>query len=177
MSIYETQIKRWLTETTLPIFVVESTGYYFPSIKHERLVVLTFEYDVRGAILIDTTKAEAKSIQHAIKQLENNKLYQSSEYVLKVTGRYFLEDIEEKLHIHKGYDMYLQKHRNDQIKWQNSEYYGIRRELLSEFVHGVKELMEHHLYNFSQTRNWTTLGPFPNKIPRGGDKVMLPDLR
>ena len=52
-------------------------------------------------------------------------------------------------------DLYLQIHRNNDRKWQNSEYLGIRKDLLEQLANTIKDdgLFEHKLYEFSLNFN------------------------
>jgi len=44
-------------------------------------------------------------------------------------------------------------------------------------VESVKQnLIEHSLYDFSLYHSYQMLGPFPNNIPRGGDKQIIHHL-
>lgn len=173
-ELYSKQINRWINETNLPIFVVESSGYKFDEIpKNNRLHI--FSFTINDNLNTSSTESEKISINYAIKQMEKFRKYKKASHVLKVTGRYFLEGIENKLD--DKFDLYLQLHRNDVIKFQNSEYYGIRKELIVPFLNSVNNiLMEHALYNFSLNTTWATIGPFPNNVKRGGDKLVINPL-
>lgn len=125
---------------------------------------------------MSSSQSEARSI------LALYKIYrlrmERYEYILKVTGRYFLPNIRWHLRFLSktpSYDLLLQTHRNDQIRWQNSEYYVIRRTLLEPFLRMVyiEGLMEHKLYEFSNTKHYRSIGPFRNTVPRGGDKLVI----
>ena len=70
---------------------------------------------------------------------------------------------------------------NHNKKWQNTEYYGIRKELLIPMVENViqnSNLMENNFYNFINNNKFKiiTLGPFNNNIPRGGDGIIITNL-
>jgi hypothetical protein len=172
-KLYHGQITHWLTRTNLPIFVVESSDYPFDEIKNDKLTVFHFKQDS----ISSSTQGESESIKYALKELMNNEKYIHCSHILKVTGRYFLDDIENKLEIvEQNNDLYLQIHRHS--GWQNSEYYGIKKELFTSFIESlpVDYLMEQHLYDFSLNKKWTTIGPFPNTIPRGGDSQIIHEL-
>ena len=173
-DIYIKQINRWLNETTLPIFVVESSGYTFDEIKNDRLNVISFKINKK---LASSSQYEATSILFALDKI--NKLNIDYTHVLKVTGRYFLPNIEKILNSNENYDLYIQTLKNHNSKFQNCEYYGMRKELLKEFAEYVKDnniLMEHKLYNFLFNLTFINIGPFKNDIPRGGDKMIIRNL-
>ena len=99
-------------------------------------------------------------------------------YILKVTGRYFLKGIEYHLKKVTDVDIVLQKHCK--TNWQNSEYFGGKREVISNFIETVldKGLMEERLYDFIVKNKLTfkRIGPFPNNIRRGGDNLLIKNL-
>jgi hypothetical protein len=173
--LYHTQIKKWLNETNYDIVVVESSGYDFPEIEHERLhkVIFTINYS-----LPSSSQYEAVSISYALKEIRNKDFYINCSHILKVSGRYFLKDITNHLNnVKQNKDLYLQKHY--QVNWQNSEYYGIRKELFDLFIEGgVKQinLMEYELSKFSVNKSMCRIGTFPNDIRRGGDNMLISNL-
>lgn len=178
-NIYLEQISKWLDNTPLNIFVVESSGFNFSDfIHHERLHCITFTFESAHA---SSSQYEAISIMHAIDYMNAFECYQNCTHILKVTARYYLENIMETLDaipMDEEINLFLQIHRNDSIQWQNSEYYGISRDKLYSFVHGVKDIgyMEHELYDYSTKNKFSFIGPFPNKIARGGDKLTINPL-
>ena len=107
-------------------------------------------------------------------------------YIIKVTGRYYLEDIENKLKTYReGYDVYLQLQANHNKKSQNTEYYIIKRDILNNFVKDsillfgkVPTDIEYMFYSYiaHNKLSYMFIGPFPNNIPRGGDKCIITDL-
>ena len=100
-------------------------------------------------------------------------------HILKVTGRYFLNNIQNSLdNLNTDLDFYIQIHTNHKNEWQNTEYYGIKKELMIPLVNNVIEnqlLMEYNFYKYINQKhfNLSTLGPFSNKIKRGGDKLII----
>jgi hypothetical protein len=167
-ELYTNVINNWLNKTSLPIYVVESSGYNFDNIKNERLVVLSFD----GEPQPNSTVAEAKSILYALEQLKNYNIDYT--HILKVTGKYYLDNIESILDIlPHNYDLYTQQHVNHQWKQQNTEYYGIRKELFYEFANTCGYNMESHMYNF-MTNKKTTQFPitFSNNIARNAGDII-----
>jgi len=114
-----------------------------------------------------------------LNEIKNTDYYNNCTHILKVTGRYFLENIEDHLNLKpQDKDLYLQKHRNNKIKWQNSEYYGIRKELFDNLLKNVKTIgfMEHELWSFSINKSGCHIGYFKNTIKRGGDNMLIEQL-
>lgn len=173
-ELYKNQIIRWLNETNYEIVVVESSGYDFP-IEHVRLHKVIFTITES---LSSSTHYEAKSILYALEKIKEEDYYKNCSHILKVTGRYFLENIENTLKkCEQGVDLYLQKHFSD--GWQNSEYYGIRKNLFALFVSPIiydNKYMELCLHDFSKNRQICRIGTFPNNVARGGDKLLIKNL-
>ncbi len=90
-----------------------------------------------------------------------------------------MNNVEEHLKNQpQGKDLYLQKHRNDVIKWQNTEYFGIKKELFHMFLEKIKDigLIESSLWYFSLNLSYCHIGYFPNTIRRGGDNLLIENL-
>ena len=174
-ELYIKQINRWLNETNLQIVVVDSSGYKFLEINNKRLTVIDFNIDTK---LSGSSQYEAISIIYALNKIKEMNILNNCTHILKVTGRYFLENIEDTLNnTEQDLDLYLQTHRNDDIKWQNTEYYGIKKDLLTPMLESIinKGLMENNLYNYSLDCNYTKIGPFKNNIKRE-DNLLIEDL-
>ena len=175
-KIYINSINKWLNNTSFDIFVVESSDYNFDEIKNDRLYVHTFKFNEK---LSSSSQYESRSILNILNNIKNNNKYNESTHILKVTGRYYLDNIEEVLNnLENNKDLYLQIHRNNDNKWQNSEYFGIRKELLEELADTIKDLglFENKLYDFSLNKDFIQFGPFKNDVKRGGDNTLLSDL-
>lgn len=175
-ELYSKQILQWLEKTNYTIVIVESSGYNFPNITHNRLHKITFKFTTP---MLSTSQYEANSIIYALENIKDCDFYKNCTHILKVTARYFLSDIEKHLNSKpQDKDLYLQKHRNDKIRWQNSEYYGIRKELFANLLKNVKikGLMEHELWRFSIGKSGCHIGYFENDIKRGGDNLLIKNL-
>jgi succinylglutamate desuccinylase len=175
-ELYTTQIKSWLSDTNLPIYVVESSGYTFPDIQHDRLKVFSFTMDSGKA---SSSQYEAISVQYALSHMKQLPEYESYTHIIKVTCRYFLDGIEKVLsEVEQDCDAYLQKHFNPSMSWNNSEYFALRKELMDQFTKRVSHigLMENELFKFTQNLKYIRIGGFPNTHPRGGDKMVIKSL-
>lgn len=175
-NLYTNQILKYLNNTNLHIYVVESTGYTFPDIKpHPRLHIYTFKLPKLGC----STLYEKKSLEYIISKLHETKdiNYINATYIMKITGRYYLDNLEYKLSKLKKSDMYLQKRSNKKIKFQNSEYYIMRKDIFNTFLSSINtKLMEHHLYDMRGKYKFILLDQFKNDIRRGGSKDLLNPL-
>jgi len=174
-KLYIDSITKWLEKTNYDIFVVESSNYSFDELKNERLYVYSFQIEPKNS----TTQYEAESILNILEDIKDHPKLEECSHILKVTGRYYLDDIEEVLDsADPDKDFYFQIHRNN--NWQNSEYFGIRKELLKPLIEDIKadekKHFEHKLYEFSVDKDFVHIGPFKNNIARGGDGLVLKDL-
>lgn len=175
-QLYNTQILKWLNDTNYYIYVVESTGVHL-NLTHERLKLVSFELPK----LASSSQSEASSMLYLLDQIKTDAHFIDCTHILKVTGRYFLQNINNVLNnCSHNLDVYLQHHYNHNIKWQNTEYYGIRKTLVERFLSTVlnEGLMEHKFYNFifKNKLTFTRIGPFKNNIERGGDKLIIRNL-
>lgn len=94
-------------------------------------------------------------------------------YILKVTGKYYLENVLEDCD--KTKDMFLQKHRKSD--YQNSEYFGMSKNIFEDFIENneisATKSMEKYLYEYSgKNGNWTTIGYFPNNVKRADGSLV-----
>lgn len=179
-ELYSSNILKWLEYTLYPIVVIESSGYNFPEINHERLYKYSFEFD-DNIKLTHSGDKEIYSLSFVLDKIKDLDIYKNCSHILKVTGRYYLEGIEAVLTsvpLHK--ELYLQFHRYDDIKYQHSEYFGMKKELLNNFVSDYYnlngELMEQKLWGFSINKDKWHIGYFNNKIKRGGDNMLITKL-
>jgi hypothetical protein len=182
-ELYIKQIKKWLSNTNYFIFVVESTGNgnFFDDIKNEyinRIDIISIELEKNPSSSI----LEALSIKEAMKYILESNIGEYITHILKVTGRYFLYDIQNSLeNLTQDLDFYIQIHTNHNIEWQNTEYYGIKKNLMIPLMDNVienKNFMENNFYKYINQKhfNLSILGPFPNNIKRGGDKQIILNL-
>jgi hypothetical protein len=106
-DIYVKSVKKWLYETSLPIILVENSGYEFPELEFEKdmfkerfEIVLFDENEVREAAYLKDNHSkgthEVFSIYYAKRQ---SKLISQSacNFIIKVTGRFFIPEFESYL--------------------------------------------------------------------------------
>ena len=147
-------------------------------------LVLHFDDPQRKKVRSSST-LEANALDRAAKELKDLPEARDITYILKVTGRYFLEGVEEQFSRHAvlcSPILLVQTHRKEQINWQNSEYFGIRKDgldllLLAHRVLQSGQHMEESLFILSNLFGYTQLGPgFTNSQPRGGDGLVINPL-
>jgi hypothetical protein len=176
-KLYVEQINKWISKTNLFIYVVDSSGYEYPEIKENKDKIKIISFNLNKDICNNSSECEINSIKYAINQINLDEKYINSTHILKVTGRYFLENIDNVLD-KTILDLYLQYHRNDDIKFQNTEYFGIKKDLINEFIekYNSTEVIEKHIYIYSLNKKYTMIGKFPNNIRRGGDNLLIKEL-
>jgi hypothetical protein len=153
-GIYRKVINRWLNKTNIPIFVVDSSNYTYPEFSNTRLRVCSFTFSQ----LSSSTICEANSIFYA---LENCKELSNYDYVIKVTGKYYIPFMYTNIsYVLDGHDLYFQQRRNFYRRTQNSEVFGFKYKLGKEIVTPIvtgesKLLMEQTLSQLSHSENYT----------------------
>ncbi len=171
-KLYTKQIERWLNETDLDLFVIESTNTGFSDIlPHPRLKIIIKDISKDQS----SSQSESQSLLQALEEIPKE-----YNYIFKVTGRYFLKDFDSVLKDLPDADIYLQKHCNDILSFQNSEYFGMERNLLIEMLKRIEKIgmMEINIYQFIKDNNlkFYRLEPFFNDVRRGGDNALLNPL-
>ena len=129
-ELYIKQIKKWLYQTDYFIVVVESSGYNFPDLvdnSMNKLAIFSFQQDTNN--VSSSSVLEKKSLEFAMNRLYNMPEYQDCNYILKVTGKYYLNGIEKELEKYNGknIDVFLQTLGDE--KTRNSEYFGMKKQL------------------------------------------------
>lgn len=177
-ELYRKQIHRWLNHTDYEIFVTESTGRTIPNLfDSPRLHLIHFNLIKEFGASTSSSFYESHSFIKFINFLQKTDLYDKITHVLKVTGRYFLPDIDKQISELKNYDVYLQKNKSN--NWQNTEYFGIRKHLLSDLANenlSSNTNLERTFYNFVKNKRGIKFEPFENHIARGGDGRILNPL-
>jgi len=92
LALYNEAFKHWWTKTVLDLVIVESSGYTFDEIRSYASSLKIDSFKIRRVSQV-VLMAEAYSIIHAFKHHYLDKY----DYVLKVTGKYFLPEVEEHL--------------------------------------------------------------------------------
>ena len=78
-ELYNSNILKWLNNTNYIIVVVESSGYDFPDIIHERLYKINFKFETA---LASSSQYEAQSIIYALVKIKNTDFYQNCTHIL-----------------------------------------------------------------------------------------------
>lgn len=185
INLYYSTIMQWLNNTNFHIYVIESTGYEF-DIHHERFKCVSFNFPTNYS----STISEANSMLYLLNEIKNDENYINCTHILKVTGRYYLKNIEYELNNKciNGLPIYLQYTHDYNINWQNTEYFGIDKNLLENFLltminhenetSSCANLMESKWYHFTFSNKYPyqRIGPFENNVRRGGDGIIIRNL-
>jgi hypothetical protein len=100
LDIYIRTIKKWLYNTNIKVVIVENSGYNFKELEYEkeffkdRFEIISFnENEIFPEITFDKSKGthELYSIRYAN---ENSHLIKNSDFIIKITGRYFIPYLE-----------------------------------------------------------------------------------
>jgi hypothetical protein len=110
LQIYLKAIRQWLTKTSLKIVLVENSGYNFEELNAEkelykdRFEVITFvESELEESKhLTENTHKGASEIFAINYAFNKSNLTQTSDFIIKITARYFIPDLENYL---KNYDL------------------------------------------------------------------------
>jgi hypothetical protein len=104
-QVYIRKIKQWLYESNFRIVVVENTGYTFEELNEEkerfkdRFEVISFvESEEASAQFLKGNPYKGASEVFAIGYAnEKSPLCQSADFIIKITGRFFIPDLENYL--------------------------------------------------------------------------------
>jgi len=170
---YTRAIRDWLDKTTLPIFIIESSGYHFPEFENTRLRICTFNLENEPS----SSQYEAKSILYAMDYFKEE--LEPYTHILKVTARYFV-DIEAIICNIPDVDIVLQSHVNHDCKHNNSEIFGFRKGCEMTILGPILNLglMEYAIYHFAESHSHYQLPWMPNiyRVKRGGDDLIVDPL-
>jgi|688.fasta_scaffold40387_5 hypothetical protein len=184
LELYLKSIKQWLEKTTFKICVVENSGYTFPELSDhmekygQRFEIITFDecalpHELQHLMYnVSKGASEMHSINYAY---EHTKFKQDVNFVIKITGRYFvplfyeyLNDIDIKnrtrnIHVHDNpqFIIGLRQHERDGCV---CEIVGIHAFFFKSFFHNdmsndvgtffshVETLYHNRLKLFDQTK-------------------------
>lgn len=133
LNQYISKITKWLNDTSFNIVVIENSGYKFSELpdNNDRFEKITFDYSeipFEDKLYLNNTKAKGQHEAYAIKYAyENSRLLKSADYIIKITGRFYIPDFEKIL---------LEKLTEEvifirQIKTHKCEITGCRKDLFN----------------------------------------------
>ena len=131
LKLYIKSIKQWLDLTHFYILVVDNSGYTFPELKeincNDRFQIISFkENEIPEANYLLNNKhkgaSELFSINYAF---TNSKFFNICDYVIKVTGRYFIPQFEKYIYSILEFDNVDALCQNEQTR---CEFLGCKKE-------------------------------------------------
>ena len=180
LKIYKDCIDKWLANTDLIIYVVESSNYDFPEYKNNpRVKVYTFTSTNRiDCKHCSATPYEAESILRAFNYFGLNSYHK----IIKVTGKYYIPNIEEIIaDIPPDAELYFQNLHEYDRKIQNSEIFGCQTKFLPSIMNLVIDNsrlnmnFENTLYSIKNKYKVYRLPPIKLETPirRSGDNKIM----
>lgn len=105
LSVYLKSVKQWLEKTKFNIILVENSGYKFDELDKERSVyserfeIITFdEKKLDEAKYLEGKRSKGASEIFSISYAFNNsKIIKPNHFIIKITGRYFIPELESYL--------------------------------------------------------------------------------
>ena len=117
LKTYLKSIKKWIDFTDLKIIVVENSGYPFDELKEfisDRFEIVFFnEYQLPEAQYLIGNNSKGASELFAINySIKYSKIITCSDFIIKITGRYFINDFGKYLIDINQYDALCQNDCN-----------------------------------------------------------------
>ena len=183
-KLYLKVIKKWLKNTDLEIYCVDSSAYKFDEIKNSRFHIASFLHKNKDKNL-GKTQGEIKSLLYAYKYFKKKWKDLGYTHVIKITGRYYLEDLEQWTIKTKNKDLWTQSYCmpfpqswiSYFLSYQNSEIFVCKISKLYEMFSKNKNiLMERYLYDLEDCGKYK-VGKLPKlkntlKTKRGDNLVL-----
>ena len=131
IETYLKSILQWLTKTNFNIVLVENSGYHYDELNNEkemyknRFEVITFnENNLEEAQFLITNPSKGASEIFAINYaFGHSKLIRSCNFIIKITARFFIDELEQYLSLFdlNDYDCLTQQNR-DRCEMVGSHY-------------------------------------------------------
>jgi hypothetical protein len=159
LETYLKSILQWLNKTSFNIVLVENSGYTFEELNNEKEVfkerfeVITFKEDeLQEAAYLKNNDSKGSSEIFAIDYaFRHSKLVHSSNFIIKITCRYFIPELEEYLVNFKldDYDCLTQNSR-DRCEMVGAHYNNFN------FIFNTNVVDEYNKYDYWIERVWKT---------------------
>jgi hypothetical protein len=109
LNCYLLSVRQWLTKTNFNIVLVENNGYKYPELSQElndykdRFEIVSFNESIIAPELIGNLSKGISELYTIHYALNNSHILQTKTiFVIKITGRYFIPELEEYL---KDFDL------------------------------------------------------------------------
>ena len=189
LAIYLKSIKQWLEKTNFHIVLVENSDYPFTelsellSLYKNRFEIITFNEKILNNKGLLTCDSKGVSEMYAINYAYNNsKLIQNSIFIIKVTARYFIPELEDYLSEFDltKYDILTQYHKRCEMVGCNSNIFNIIFD--QKTYSNGKSIYEPHVENVYHYRYTFYDRKIPPKLfkieetQRGGDNIPFTNI-
>ena len=178
INMYIEIIKLWMENTNLNLTIIENSGYQFQELKDKylennkhRLEFITFTYkDIPEEYrkFLESKEAKGHHELYALNYAYNNSyLIDETSYIIKITGRYFIPELEDilKIRLDNIFNQY-------NIVLQNTKWRGHHRcEILGCHNNYFNKLFEFPSYNDMIEEEYT------KRIIKIGTILLLPKLK
>ena len=135
-KMYENVIKLWLDKSNFKIVVVENSGCRFDIPKNDNLEILSFQYPPEHKSILDQMEAKG---QHEMYSLQyaclHSKFISQSDFMIKITGRYFIPKLEEYLKINLKNDIECIRQSTRWRKMNRCELVGCHRRIIDKIFY------------------------------------------
>jgi hypothetical protein len=109
LNCYLLSVRQWLTKTNFNIVLVENNGYLYPELSQElndykdRFEIISFNESIIAPELIGNPSKGISELYALYYGLNNSHILQTkTNFVIKITGRFFIQELEEYL---KDFDL------------------------------------------------------------------------
>ena len=134
--MYENIIKLWLEKTNFNIVIVENSGSSFNLPINNRLEVLSFKYPEKDKIILDNMIAKGQHEMYSLQYACNNSnLIKKCDYVIKVTGRYFIPQLEQILKKNLNFDIECIRQSSKWRRMNRCEILGCKKNIIKDLFH------------------------------------------
>ena len=163
LQTYLKSVREWLNKTLFKVVLIENSGYTFEELNDEkeifknRFEVITFDENVLEEahdIKINNSKgvSELFSINYAIK---NSKLILSSSFIIKITARYFIPELQDYLSLFNlnDYDAIVQ-HNRDRCELVGSNFKNLSSVFSMDTLKDLPDFLGHieSIYTYRTTK-------------------------
>jgi len=173
LKIYLKVIQHWLKHTKFDVYIVDSSGYEFSEITHERFHPCSFVFNTVGAYL-GKSIAECESMVYLYQTFKKEWKDKKYHHIIKITGRYYLKDLEKwtkhrnQKYLAKNIDIWLQQDMKNFLNSVanifypriSSEIYIIRPELIYDLFrnkYNPKNIIEYQLYKIMRSEKYNVM--------------------
>lgn len=175
IKTYINSFRQWIEHTNFFLTIIDNSGYTFPELneykKEKRLEVLSFQEknipEIKNIYTYHSKGwSEGYSIQYAYKNSRNLKF---CNFLVKITGRYFIPELEEYLYQFPvwDYDIFTQEEK------ERCELLGCHPKHFFQLFHldyrNEKGQLDYHVENIYQYR----AKQYKKKIPTRKFKIEL----